>query len=568
MSYLLGRVIVVDQIDHAVVLARESHYSLHIVTLEGEHLSPGGSISGGAFRNSSNLLGRKREIEELKTQLSELEDMCKRLKKRTEDIKTAQELLKGDQEENEAAKHEAYLEQNTAKMNLERVLEQKFESEKAAASLESETNELEKQLQQIQSDRRMAETELSQILEQEQRLEQDVASTQESLDKVAAREQEALRGLSSFQLEEANSQQQAAFVQENLDRINGELSKLDEELFQLESSAKEADGNVQKKEQDIEQIRQMIASSSAGSTQLEQELEKKLGQKETLAAKQKDFFQVREELTKHQGILDKEIFRLSARKEKLEEARESQTNYMWDEYELTPHHALEFRDLQYGDPAKVRKLISQTKDEIRGLGNVNVNAIEEYKEVSARYHFLKTQRDDLIDAEHTLLGIIDELDVGMRKQFTEKFAEIQHEFDSAFKELFGGGKGTLELAEADVLESGIRISVHPPGKKLQNMMQLSGGEKSLTAIALLFGIQNLKPSPFCLLDEIEAALDDSNVARFAKYLTKLTKNTQFIVITHRRGTMSVADRLYGITMQEKGVSTLVSVSLIENELDK
>ena len=169
------------------------------------------------------------------------------------------------------------------------------------------------------------------------------------------------------------------------------------------------------------------------------------------------------------------------------------------------------------------------------------------------------------------MQIIEELDTGMRKQFTEKFADIQREFDKAFKDLFGGGKGTLELLEDeehDLLECGIRIIAQPPGKKLQNMMQLSGGEKSLTAIALLFAIQNLKPSPFCLLDEIEAALDDSNVDRFAKYLHKLTKNTQFIIITHRRGTMNAADRLYGITMQEKGVSTLVSVNLIEADLDE
>jgi len=186
-----------------------------------------------------------------------------------------------------------------------------------------------------------------------------------------------------------------------------------------------------------------------------------------------------------------------------------------------------------------------------------------------RYEFLKTQHDDLIEAEAALVGIIEEPDEGMRKKFTEKFAQIQREFDRAFKELFGGGKGTLELVEdEDILECGTRIVAQPPGKKLQNMILLSGGEKSLTAISLLFAIQNLKPSPFCLLDEIEAALDDSNVSRFAKYLHKLTKNTQFIVITHRRGTMASADRLYGITMQEKGVSTLVSVNLIENDLDK
>ena len=203
------------------------------------------------------------------------------------------------------------------------------------------------------------------------------------------------------------------------------------------------------------------------------------------------------------------------------------------------------------------------------MGNVNVNAIEDYKEISQRYEFMKTQHDDLVEAEKTLLDLIDQLDRGMRVQFEEKFQEIRKEFDKVFKELFGGGKGTLELVEGeDLLEAGIQIISQPPGKKLQNMMQLSGGEKALTAIALLFAIQNLKPSPFCLLDEIEAALDDSNVDRFAKYLHKLTRYTQFIVITHRRGTMVAADRLYGITMQEKGVSTLISVNLIEEDLDQ
>ena len=188
--------------------------------------------------------------------------------------------------------------------------------------------------------------------------------------------------------------------------------------------------------------------------------------------------------------------------------------------------------------------------------------------MAERYEFLKNQHDDLVSARDKLITVIEELDKNMREQFTTKFEEIKIEFDKVFRQLFGGGKGTIELdPEADILDAAITIISQPPGKKLQNMMQLSGGEKALTAICLLFAIQNLKPSPFCLLDEIEAALDDSNVDRYAKYLHKLTKNTQFIVITHRRGTMAAADRLYGITMQEKGVSTLVSVDLIENQLE-
>ena len=218
--------------------------------------------------------------------------------------------------------------------------------------------------------------------------------------------------------------------------------------------------------------------------------------------------------------------------------------------------------------AQLKKDIQTLKNEIKALGNVNVNAIEDYKELSERHSFLSEQHEDLVQSENALLGIIDELDAGMRIQFKERFALIQMEFDKAFKQLFGGGKGSLELVEdEDILEAGIRVVSQPPGKKLQNMMQMSGGEKALTAIALLFAIQNLKPSPFCLLDEIEAALDESNVARYANYLKKLTKNTQFIIITHRRGTMAASDRLYGITMQEKGISALVSVNLLEDELD-
>ncbi len=241
---------------------------------------------------------------------------------------------------------------------------------------------------------------------------------------------------------------------------------------------------------------------------------------------------------------------------------------MWNEYELTLSEATQLKDDELSDVSEIKKIVTDTKNEIRKLGDVNVNAIEDYKEVAERYEFLKNQHDDLVSARDKLITVIEELDKNMREQFTTKFEEIKIEFDKVFRQLFGGGKGTIELdPEADILDAAITIISQPPGKKLQNMMQLSGGEKALTAICLLFAIQNLKPSPFCLLDEIEAALDDSNVDRYAKYLHKLTKNTQFIVITHRRGTMAAADRLYGITMQEKGVSTLVSVDLIENQLD-
>ena len=300
-----------------------------------------------------------------------------------------------------------------------------------------------------------------------------------------------------------------------------------------------------------------------------EKLKKALAEKEELNNRQKRFFDTREELAQQMSGLDKEVYRLNAQKERLEESVENQINYMWNEYEITLTDALGLANPEMTDLSAMKKEIMEIKAEIKKLGDVNVNAIEDYKNLMERYTFLKTQHDDLVEAEKTLMGIIEELDAAMRKQFREKFADIAKEFDKVFKELFGGGKGTLELQEEeDILEAGIRIIAQPPGKKLQNMMQLSGGEKALTAIALLFAIQNLKPSPFCLLDEIEAALDESNVGRYAKYLHKLTRHTQFIVITHRRGTMEEADRLYGITMQEKGVSALVSVNLVEQDLEE
>ena len=314
---------------------------------------------------------------------------------------------------------------------------------------------------------------------------------------------------------------------------------------------------------------QTIENSKELCVEIQEEIQKLVEQKDELTKKNKDFLRKREEISEHMSELDKESFRLTSKKEGYEEALDKNINYMWEEYEITYSLARELRDENLTDLSLIKKQIHTLKSEIKGLGSVNVNAIEDYKNVAERYEFLKTQHSDLVEAEATLIGIIEELDTAMRKQFAERFKEIAEEFDKVFKQLFGGGKGTLELMEdEDILEAGIKIIAQPPGKKLQNMMQLSGGEKALTAISLLFAIQNLKPSPFCLLDEIEAALDDSNVGRFAQYLHKLTKNTQFIVITHRRGTMNAADRLYGITMQEKGVSTLVSVDLLENDLTK
>ena len=384
-----------------------------------------------------------------------------------------------------------------------------------------------------------------------------------------AKEAVQLKHSEEVHLSYASLEQQNTFISENLSRVEEETARFESELKELDMQKGNASGEIAEKEEQIGDLRKTIADSTELFAEIQEEIKSQTAKREELNRRHKAFLGKREELSRHMADLDKECFRLNSQKESYEEASDKQINYMWDEYELTYGRAMELRDVNLTDLAFMKRQIQSLKNEIRKLGNVNVNAIEDYKNVSERYEFLKEQHDDLVEAETTLVKIIEELDTAMRRQFQEQFALICTEFDKVFKQLFGGGKGTLELMEdEDVLEAGIKIIAQPPGKKLQNMMQLSGGEKALTAISLLFAIQNLKPSPFCLLDEIEAALDDSNVVRFAQYLHKLTKNTQFIVITHRRGTMTAADRLYGITMQEKGVSTLVSVDLLEDELTK
>ncbi len=568
MAYLLGRVLVIDTVDHAIAIAKKYHYSIHMVTLEGEYLSPGGSISGGAFKNNSNLLGRKREIEELEKSVANTAKQIEELKQRKLDIATARELLKDDLTQIREDLQKAYILQNTAQMNVQRAKEQKDESESVFQGLQTENQEIENQIGEINRNKDNIIAEIEDATKREAEIEEANAKYQEILDEQIYMEEGAAKAVSEIQLEEANIRQKGEFVLENLNRIIGEVERLNQELFKVQEDAKLSKEDAKKKQKDIEEIEKTILASDETYASYVKELKETQEAKERMNAEYKGFFEKREEVGRQMNELDKEIFRLNQQREKLEEAMENQKNYMWEEYELTFNNAKVLRKEEYENLAEMKKAIAQIKDDIRRLGDVNVNAIEEYKEVSERYEFLKGQHDDLIEAEKTLMEIIEDLDTGMRKQFSEKFREIQREFDKAFKELFGGGKGTLELVEdEDILECGIRIIAQPPGKKLQNMMQLSGGEKSLTAIALLFAIQNLKPSPFCLLDEIEAALDDNNVTRFAKYLHKLTKNTQFIIITHRRGTMAAADRLYGITMQEKGVSTLVSVNLIENDLD-
>ena len=566
-SHLLGRVLVVDTISNALNIAKKYHYSMHIVTLEGEYLSPGGSLTGGSFKNNSNLLGRSREIDALEAEIAELKAGLSTKKVQIDELETAISLLEEDIEENAAVLNEAVIEENTASIQLQVASEQQDENQKAYDSLHREGEELSRQANETENDKLSIQKEKVFINESSEAINKRLESLTEELESLTDQLSLAIDESQAISIEDAKARQAVDFAKENTDRITEEISRRKADLKSLDDEAANARIEVEEKLKNIEETKLTIEAAGKQAVKIEEDIQKALNDKDMMNASHKNLFESREEISEAIRVLDKESFRLAASKEKASEALAYQNSYMWEEYELTYHNALSLKDDEIIAAGGLKKIISSIKDEIRQMGNVNVNAIEEYKEVSERYNFLKTQHDDLVLAKQNLEDIIAELDDGMRKQFQEEFANIQREFDKTFKELFGGGKGTLELLEGeDILETGISIIAQPPGKKLQNMMQLSGGEKALTAIALLFAIQNLKPSPFCLLDEIEAALDDVNVDRFANYLHKLTKNTQFIVITHRRGTMTAADRLYGITMQEKGISAMVSVNLIENEL--
>ena len=569
VRYLLGRVVVADTIDHAVALARKYRYSLRIVTLEGELLSPGGSMTGGAFKNSSNLLGRRREIEELEESVKLLKKDLDALNQAIDENRSKRNALRDKIAALAEKLQKEYLVQNTAKMEISQMESRRDETASGYHHLKDEAVEIETQMAEIKEEKHRIQEELDASVKQEQELNDRIEKNQKALKEEQANLTEQKQRFENVHLKLAGFLQKEDFLKQNTSRIEREVRTLNEEKVSVQKKMEDGEKETLEKEENLKKIQETIDSGADVQKEAEEKIRVLTEEKNACMVTQKGFFTEREALTEQKSLLDKENFRLSARQEKLVENRDARINDIWEQYELTPGSAREMKREEYQEMNQLKKAVLDLKNEIRSLGSVNVNAIEEFKEISERHSFLKGQHDDLVESEKALLGVIDDLDAGMRRQFEENFVKIQTEFDKAFRQLFGGGHGKLELVEGeDILEAGVRIIAQPPGKKLQNMILLSGGEKALTAIALLFAIQNLKPSPFCLLDEIEAALDESNVARYANYLHKLTKNTQFIIITHRRGTMAAADRLYGITMQEKGVSALVSVNLIEDDLDE
>jgi len=567
VNSLIGKIIVVDNITNAIAIEKKYHYEYRIVTIEGESLSPGGAISGGAYKNTANLLGRKRELDELE---ESFESLKKELEIAENDCNKEKENLSKENDKAETIKKELQsfnIEKNSKEVELKNLNEQLLLVKETESELNKEIEELNKNRLDFDNEREKLVSKLSGVENMGLDYENDISKFSTKLEEFKAKKEKLRDEVNTLGLSSQAIVQKLEFINENVDRLELEKDTLKKEQKELFETLKQCKLDIEEKEKKIELTQKDISFTESEIDKLNAGITQLSEKKEQESISQKKFFDEKNSILEKKSGIEKAIFRLVNQKEKHEEKLGNLTNYMWNEYELTIQTVSKFKEDNILNE-DMSKVIEDLKSEIKKLGNVNVNAIDEYREVAERYELMKTQHEDIIEAESQLVKIIEDLDIGMRRKFEEKFKLISEQFDIVFKELFGGGSGKLEIEEdVDLLEASISVISQPPGKKLQNMMQLSGGEKALTAISLLFAIQNLKPSPFALLDEIEAALDDSNVERFAKYLHKLSDRTQFIVITHRKGTMVCADRLYGITMQEKGVSTLVSVNLIGSELN-
>ena len=466
VQHLLGRVLVAEHIDDAIRIARKYKHSIFIVTLEGESLSPGGSMTGGAFRNSSNLLGRKRELTELEENVQKLEADIREARLQIETLREQRRERRAEAESLSTELQRLYLQQNTAKMNSDQAKARLDEIIEGYSGLRKELSEIEKQFADIHDSREAIFREIRESEEQEKQNEARIETAQARLAELKQSEAESIGDNEKAHLKLAALTQKAGFVDENAARIERELVRLHTEEQEIHEGMQKGNADIEAKEEGIGALRKQIEDMIARSERLNGETAELGGKREALLTGQKDFFTKREELSDKQTRLDKEVFRLNSQREKLEETVDSLTDYMWEEYELTYNTALPMKQEEDMDLAALKRQTSVLKDEIRKLGDVNVNAIEDYKNISERYEFMNTQRNDLVKAEETLMGIISELDTGMRRQFEEQFARIRVEFDKAFKELFGGGKGTLELdPDADMLEAGVRIIAQPPGKE-------------------------------------------------------------------------------------------------------
>lgn len=564
LNSVLGRIAIAEDLDSAVAIARRFRYRFRIVTLDGQVVNTGGSLTGGSRARNSGLLSRASEIVRIREKAAAME----------QNAQAGQERLKALTAEASAAQGEL----SAAKGELASAQEERFRTETEGKRLETErqavarhTGELEEErrgsgsrlesLQQELVKAQEKERQLSEELEGLQSQVQGLTGSREDLMKRSETVTASLQEIRMAALEARKDRESLEASVEELRRRKEDSAGRQEELQEEIRQAEQAVADLQEK---IAQRREEAAGKRESAKDAEEkarlagerrmELEKRSG--ELRAAE-------REKNTQRENMA-RELARLEERRDSLQKEYDGIISRLWEEYELTRREA-EQMEIRISDSLEAQKRLNEIKLKIRGLGSVNVSAIEEYGEVSQRYEFLMGQMQDVQNAKEELVRLIHDLTRHMQELFTARFQEISGHFTAIFKELFGGGNAALSLSDpSDVLHSGIDIAVQPPGKIVTHIESLSGGEMALVAISIYFAIMKVSPPPFCVLDEIEAALDDVNVTRFAAYLRRMNRNTQFIAITHRRGTMEEADVLYGVTMQDQGISKLLELRNAED----
>ncbi|MDF1616391.1 chromosome segregation protein SMC [Petrocella sp. FN5] len=569
LSFLLGRTIIVEEINDAISMGKKYNNTLRIVTLTGDVVNPGGSLTGGAYKNdNTQFLSRKRDLETLKERIQKMDQQLKETDLTYQNLLKEKSGLDKQLEEILSSIQKVSIELNGKNIQMHQLNSEVAKSDEELKELRIEVDQIVVQEQELNLQLKELEKSLMENEVNKDEAEFTVKQMMEKSLNLKKEKENLLETITNIRLEHASLNEQRQNAKSNLERMKEEISELTDDIQRIESDVHAATIGQKNKVDLLKTYGYEITSFDGRIHDVQNQIQQKNEEKQQLNKEQEQLYLKQEELAENITLLEKEAVRIQNTLSKLETQKEGLMEYMWDEYELTYNHIIEQEQNQLLSMSSIKKSIETLKTQIKDLGDVNVNAITEYKAVDERHQFLSEQKEDLIEAERELRKVIIELEEKMQSQFREQFNAINLKFQQVFKELFGGGKAFLRLSdEEQVLDAGIHINVQPPGKKLQSMMLLSGGERAFTAIALLFAIQSLKPSPFCVLDEIEAALDDANVERFAKYLKKLTINTQFIIITHRRGTMEVSDALYGITMQEKGISTQVSVKLLEDILE-
>ena len=560
---LLGRTVVAEDLDAAIAIAKKYNYKFKIVTLDGQVVNAGGSMTGGAKLQNAGILSRGNEIEKLKASLNESKEDLEILLK---DMEAQQESFSSAYAELEGCKAEI-ISLGEEKIRVEGVLALRkgnFENTLQTQTLaDEEKAQLTDRIKTINDGASSANEKLVTLQAELDKVEAELSALTGDRESLREKREKLTADAAQINLSIATAEKEIEAKKEEIERLQNRSTSHKDKLSQLDSEIEE----INKRNEEIRERIEVLNGEAEGlrtqSSASKEQVASLISKREQYEQENGKLRILEREKTEEREKLGGEKARLSERKETMEKEFEDIQNKLYDEYELTKREAEEL-DIVIEDIPEAKKRLNELKSKIRGLGNVNVSAIEEYKEVSERYTFMHTQVSDVEKSKAELIKLINELTGKMGVQFKEQFDKINFRFAQTFSELFGGGKASLVLTdESDVLECDIDIKVQPPGKNVQNISLLSGGEKGLSAIALLFSILKVNPCPFCIFAEVEAALDDVNVARYASYVRRMTNNTQFILITHRRGTMEEADMLYGVTMQEKGVSKLLELKTAE-----